>query len=216
MSDLFTTVAGESLQLLSQRAAFWVRRSTLLIADLHVGKAAAFRRGGVPIPRGTTEADLRRLSGTLAMTGARRLVVLGDLYHAREGMADETVDLLRQWREAHADLTVDIVLGNHDRRAGPSPPHLRFVEYDEPLSDPPFIFRHDPHPHETGYVLAGHVHPAVKLRGRGVRSMRLPCFHFGSRVGILPAFGIFTGTAVVRPRRDDQVFVVADDEVLKV
>jgi len=33
---------------------------------------------------------------------------------------------------------------------------------------------------------------------------------------VLPVFGAFTGTAVVRPRHGDQVFVIADSEVLKV
>jgi hypothetical protein len=33
---------------------------------------------------------------------------------------------------------------------------------------------------------------------------------------VLPAFGAFTGSAVVRPRAGDQVFVVADDEVMRV
>ena len=67
----------------------------------------------------------------------------------------------------------------------------------------------------AGYALAGHVHPAVRLRGEG-ESLRLPCFWFGARYGVLPAFGAFTGTAEVRPREGDQVFVIAEDEVLRV
>jgi uncharacterized protein len=33
---------------------------------------------------------------------------------------------------------------------------------------------------------------------------------------VLPAFGAFTGSAVVRPSAGDQVFVIAEEEVLKV
>jgi DNA ligase-associated metallophosphoesterase len=208
-------VAGDSLELLSSRAAYWPRRRTLLIADVHVGKAAAFRAAGVPIPRGTTEDDLARISGALAETGADRLVVLGDLYHAKEGMAAETLAHLAAWRREHSSLAVEIVLGNHDRRAGPSPDHLAFIEFNDPVYDPPFVLRHDPVPHAEGYVLAGHVHPSAVLRGRGVRAIRLPCFHFGERVGVLPAFGVFTGTSVVRPRRNDRVFVVTEEEVVE-
>ena len=67
-----------------------------------------------------------------------------------------------------------------------------------------------------GYALAGHIHPAVRLSERGGQSLRLPCFWFGPRVGVLPSFGAFTGSAVVRPRAGDQVFVVADDQVIRV
>jgi metallophosphoesterase superfamily enzyme len=67
-----------------------------------------------------------------------------------------------------------------------------------------------------GYALAGHIHPAVRLTERGGQSLRLPCFWFGARVGVLPAFGAFTGSARVRPRAGDQVFVVADGEVIGV
>jgi hypothetical protein len=42
----------------------------------------------------------------------------------------------------------------------------------------------------------------------------LPAFVFGTRVGLLPAFGSFTGGAAVEPDPEDRVYVVADDEVL--
>ena len=67
-----------------------------------------------------------------------------------------------------------------------------------------------------GYALAGHIHPAVWLTGCGDPGLRLPCFWFARRHGILPAFGAFTGSAVVKPRAGDQVFVIAEDEVVKV
>jgi metallophosphoesterase superfamily enzyme len=75
---------------------------------------------------------------------------------------------------------------------------------------------HEPGPSRRGgYALAGHIHPAVRLTS-GEESLRLPCFWFGARYGVLPAFGAFTGTAEIRPRRGDQVYVVAEQEVLKV
>jgi metallophosphoesterase superfamily enzyme len=65
-------------------------------------------------------------------------------------------------------------------------------------------------------VLAGHVHPAVRVGGRGRDRLRLPCFWFGPRVGVLPAFGAFTGTHTITPAPGDRVFAVADDRVLAV
>jgi hypothetical protein len=80
----------------------------------------------------------------------------------------------------------------------------------------PFILNHEPGASRGGYALAGHIHPAVRLSASGESSLRLPCFWFGARYGVLPAFGAFTGSAEVLPRKGDQVFVIAEHEVMKV
>ena len=89
--DSCVAIAGEHLHLLAERAVYWERTSTLLVADPHFGKAAAFRAGGVPVPRGTTTENLRRLDRAIARTNARRVIFLGDFLHAREGRAPETL-----------------------------------------------------------------------------------------------------------------------------
>jgi DNA ligase-associated metallophosphoesterase len=216
MSDLGIEVAGESLLLLPERAVLWERRSTLLAADLHLGKAAAFRAASLPLPGGTTSEALARLSAALERTGARRLLVLGDLLHARQGRAARTLAAVAAWREGHAGLEVVLVRGNHDRGAGDPPAEWRFECVDEPLLEPPFAFRHHPGEEPGAYVLAGHLHPAVSLSGAGRQSARLSCFLFQERGGLLPAFGPFTGTAGVRPRAGDRVFVLAGDEVVPI
>jgi uncharacterized protein len=208
-------VAGETLHLLPERAVYWPRAGTLIVADLHWGKEETFRASAIPIPLGPIQADLARLDTALRHTGAGRLLVLGDLWHARAGMAESLVDELRAWRAAHSTLGVELVRGNHDRGAGDPPPDLRIICRDEPAAEAPFVFRHFPEPSPDGYVLAGHVHPAAVLRGEGRQRARLPCFWFGDAVGLLPAFGGFTGTADVRPSTADRVFVIADGEVIE-
>jgi len=207
-------VGGETLHLLPERAVYWPRARTLIVADLHWGKEETFRASSIPIPVGPIQADLKRLDAALSQTGAKRLLVLGDLWHARAGMAESLFDDLRTWRASHAELDIELVRGNHDRRAGTPPADLRITVRDEPAAEPPFVFRHFPEPSPNGYVLAGHVHPAVVLRGAGGERLRLPCFWFGAGVGLLPAFGGFTGSAEVSPRPGDQVFVVADGKVV--
>jgi len=108
------------------------------------------------------------------------------------------------------------VRGNHDRHAGDPPPDWRLHCVDEPWRVGPWALVHHPAPVAGAYVLAGHLHPAVRLGGRGARAqdrLRLPCFHFGPAVGVLPAFGAFTGQHVVRPAPGDRVFVVHGDAV---
>ncbi|MFG5408224.1 hypothetical protein ABXN37_09015 [Piscinibacter sakaiensis] len=59
-------------------------------------------------------------------------------------------------------------------------------------------------------MLAGHLHPCVHLSGRARDRLRLPCFHFAQGVGVLPAFGAFTGMHPVRRTPGDQVWAAAD------
>lgn len=215
MAELETIIAGERLLLLPERAAFWPREHALIIADPHFGKAAAFRAFGVPVPEQTTADNLARLDAALTRSRAERLIVLGDFLHAKRGRSSDLFDALTRWRAAHAALSILLVRGNHDDRAGDPPAEWGIDCREEPVDGPPFVWRHEPAASERGYVLAGHIHPAVSLSGGGGLSATLPCFWFGREVGLLPAFGDFTGTAIVRPRVGEQVFVLADGVVLR-
>jgi DNA ligase-associated metallophosphoesterase len=209
-------VAGQTLALLPGKAVWWAARRTLFVADLHVGKAVSFRRLGVPVPQGTTSQTLAALDALLVQTGATRLVCLGDFLHGPQAHAVATLAAVQRWRERHAALHVVLVRGNHDDRAGDPPAALCIDVVDEPFVDGPFAGCHHPVPRAEGYVLAGHLHPSVRLAGRGRDRLRLPCFWFGPRVGVLPAFGAFTGTHAIAPAPGDRVFAVADDRVFSV
>ncbi len=208
---------GTTLRLLPQRAIFLPEHSALLVADAHIGKAVSFRRLGVPVPGGTTSETLDRLSDALIACRARQVIFLGDLLHSARSRAPATWAAVERWRTAHAELTLTLVRGNHDGHAGDPPTDWRVQCVDEPLMLGGLAICHHPNPVQDAYVLAGHIHPAVRIGGgRGGRahdSLRLPCFHFGPQVGVLPAFGAFTGMHVMTHAAGDRVFVVADDEV---
>jgi uncharacterized protein len=206
-------VAGARLGLLSQRAACLLDQRTLLVADAHIGKAASFRRLGVPVPRGTTAQTLQVLSDAIAASGAQRVVFLGDLLHSARGRAPATLQALADWRRQHATLELLLVRGNHDNRAGDPPAALGIQAVDEPLRVGGLLLCHHPQPRAEGYVLAGHLHPGVVLGARAHQRLRLPCFHFGEHVGVLPAFGAFTGMHTLRPAAGERVYVVGDGEL---
>ena len=209
-------VHGEELLLLAERAVWWARAATLLVADPHWGKAATFRAAGIPIPRGTTAEGIERLDLLLSRTSARRIVFLGDFLHAREGRAPATLDALRAWRSARETVEMLVVRGNHDRRAGDPPAELGIGCVDGPVPEPPFVLAHHPAVSDAGYVLAGHLHPGADLTGPAREHVRLPCFWLGPRTGVLPAFGDFTGLWPVRPVAGDRIFVVVGDGVVEV
>jgi uncharacterized protein len=217
VSDAEVRLAGEAVVLLAERALFWPRAGMLVAADLHWGKAATFRAAGIPVPVGATSDDLSRLDSALFRTCARRLVVLGDLFHAKAGrIATQTLAELRRWRSLREDLEIMLVRGNHDRHAGDPPDDLRINCVNAPAFVPPFVLRHEPADSPEGYTLAGHLHPGIVLAGPALQRERLPCFWLTPRGAVLPAFGSFTGSASIVPTPEDRIFVVADHEVIAV
>jgi DNA ligase-associated metallophosphoesterase len=206
-------VGGCTLQLLPQRAALLVEHRSLLVADAHIGKAVSFRKLGVPVPGGTTTETLQRLSAAIERTGAQRVVFLGDLLHSARSRSPATWDAVARWRTAHAGLQLTLVRGNHDGHAGDPPPAWAIECRDGPLLIGDLALTHHPEPLPGTYVLAGHVHPAAVIGGRAGQRLRLPCFHFGPQVGVLPAFGAFTGMQVLPRASGDRVYVIAEDAV---
>jgi DNA ligase-associated metallophosphoesterase len=228
LGGLDLRLIGVAVRLLARRAIWWPGEATLFVADVHLGKAETFRALGVPVPAGPTEATLRRLGALVDDCGARRLVVLGDLLHARPAQAQATVSALRAWRAPRTGLHCVLVRGNHDGRAGDPPAELGIEVVDAPAPLGPFVLCHeptddtpDPDPGrarrtDPGYRLAGHLHPAVRLHGRGGDSARLPCFSVGPGQAVLPAFGDFTGSASVSRAASQRLFAIAGDRVFEV
>jgi DNA ligase-associated metallophosphoesterase len=205
--------AGQPLTLLPEKAAFLAASRTLLVADAHIGKALSFRALGVPVPHGTTGETLAALSSLVATWRARRIVFLGDFLHSAHAHAPATIGALARWRRAHAALDLVLVRGNHDDRAGDPPSHLGMRVVDEPFTLDGFALCHHPRPRRGAYVLAGHLHPCVSLGGRAFDHLRLPCFWLGDEVGVLPAFGAFTGMHPIRAAASDRVYPIADGAV---
>ncbi|MCB0549602.1 MAG: ligase-associated DNA damage response endonuclease PdeM [Phaeodactylibacter sp.] len=208
-------VAGEILLLHPFRAMYWEAQQALLLADLHLGKAAHFRRAGLPVPSDVSHSNWDRLISLLVDLQPRSVLFLGDLFHSDHNQEwEEFCGLMEQFSEVRFEL----ILGNHDVLLERYYRQANLEVHRDGLDLAPFRLTH--HPQEDvaagWYNLAGHVHPCVYLKGNGRQRARLACFYFGKDQGILPAFGAFTGMAKVRPKAGDQVFVIAGGEVLEV
>ena len=214
--DVTLEIEGEQVVLMAEHMLWIPARQTLLVADAHFGKAATFRAGGIFVPRGTTATTLGRLDAAIARTNATRVVFLGDLLHAREGRSPATLRLVADWRASRSVVDVVLVRGNHDRAAGDPPESLGIACVDAPMLEPPFAFTHHPRSVDGHYAVAGHVHPAVRLRGRGRQWERLPCFWVRRDVMVLPAFGDFTGLGDIELVEGDRAYAVADGVVVEV
>ena len=201
--------------LLPEKAAYWPEQKTLLIADAHFGKAAAYRALGQPVPRGTTAANLQKLDRLLASHDCRQIIFLGDFLHG-PGSGQATLKAISAWRVRHPDIQCILIRGNHDTRAGDPAPELRINIVDEPYQLGPFALCHTPTKHPTHHVIAGHVHPAYRLAGRAKQSLTLPCFSSSEGITLLPSFGGFTGGYVINYAEGDQVFVTNEEFVWQI
>lgn len=225
--SLAITFADEPLLLLPDRALFRPVHNALIVADVHLGKDAAFRHAGIPVPPGNTAKDLARLTRLLELTNAGELVVLGDLVHAKTSLNPETLDQVLAWRSACPTVNVLVIRGNHDRRAGLDfPPEARFTIVDEPHL-PPHPTRNIQHPtpsltyshyprENVGPHLCGHLHPVVALQDFDGSWVSAPCFHAEGNTLTLPAFGSFTGGHKVRPTETSQVYLATAKSVVRV
>jgi len=206
-------LAGAELWLLAEKAVYYPEYRALLIADVHFGKAAAFRALGQPVPQGTTQSNLQRLDHLLRSYPCDHLIFLGDFLHARQSRTTSTLQALSHWRSQHPALAITLIRGNHDKHAGDPPSDLMIETVPEPLLLGPFALQHEPHPHPTHHVLAGHVHPVYHLQGRGRQRLRLACFYLNEQTSLLPAFGGFTGGYQVEREENSRIYVVGDGAV---
>lgn len=208
-------LCGETLDLHQERAAYWRRTRTLIVADVHLGKDAAFRRAGLAIPSGSTPQDLARLDGLIAAFEPERLLVLGDLFHAPLLEAETWFDDVGAFRARHGQLEVEVMRGNHDRGLHRVPPDWHVTWHADVRHEPPFVFTHEPRDDARGYVLAGHLHPVLKLRSP-IDTLRMPVFWLRAGHAVLPSFGGFTGGHGIGRRSGDRVYAVTPDGVMEI
>jgi uncharacterized protein len=209
--------ATAEIVLVPGRAAFLPATATLLVADLHLGKAATFRSRGIPVPEGSAQQDLARLALLVAATRARRLIVLGDLFHAKSGCTEHVFAEFTAARERFADTEVMLVAGNHDRSVGRLPPGLGIDSLLRTHDEPPFHFVHEPGTplpepdRDEPFTIAGHLHPTIAVASPSGDRLTDRCFVAEPGLLLLPAFGSFTGGHRVTPTDHSRVWIARDD-----
>lgn len=201
------TIANEKMLLLPERAIYLFNHHTLLLSDIHLGKAGHFRKHGIPISKKIHNTDLAILEMLIKRHKPESVILLGDLFHSYEN--NEWNDFLR-FIEVYDFVNFTLVEGNHDILTN-YPTSLSVIPY---LELGPFSLTHIKA--DSGkYNLSGHIHPGVSVKGKGRQSITLPCFYFTDDFGILPAFGQFTGIKKIRPKKNDLVYGIADNQVIE-
>ncbi len=189
----------------------WENKQALVVADLHLGKITHFRKSGIAVPASVEIENYDRLSTLILEHKPLSVLILGDLFHS---------DHNSQWLvfegflKKFSAIQFHLIMGNHDI--------LNITNYDhENLSVHSEVFKwgniamtHHPTVFKECYNLSGHIHPGVKIIGKGKQSMRLPCFYFSENQCVLPAFGAFTGLFVMDIKETDEVYGIIENEVI--
>ncbi len=203
---------GERLIADGKGALYWKRKRWLIISDLHLGKRMHFRKKGMAIPGQMDVADINTIRKLITQYNPLRVILLGDLFHSDYNSAWER---LAQFTHEYKKNLFVLVRGNHDILPEWHYGRSRLVLVDE-LIKGCFHFTHIPTENQALINVSGHVHPAVKLYGKGRQSVRLPAFFFRKNSILMPAFGRFTGSVCIKPKKSDVVIAMVEGQLVEV
>lgn len=209
------TIREEELILAKERAIFLPKEKLLAISDLHLGKAAHFRKAGLQVPSTLAQNDLNRLSDLLDQYQPKKLLINGDMFHHD---LNTDIDGFEQWRNQYASLKFVLVKGNHDKLDEKQYQKLGIEIYEPSYCISNFCFIHDAvkFGEKNLYPICGHIHPGVTVWGKAKQSLKFPCFYFGNDYAIMPAFSAFTGLSMIKPKANEQIYAITPTKVVKV
>lgn len=212
IDHMYQTIEVQELtmQLLPGRAVYIPQIASCIIADLHLGKTAHFRKHGIPIPDQVAMQDLEKLGKILIETQAQQLIIAGDFFHAAR---NSELQYFEQFREKHK-LPMILVKGNHDRLATALYQEFDLQFCDEFRLSSEVVVRHEPSKNTDDFVICGHIHPGISMRGPARQQFRLPAFLLSEKELILPAFSFFTGLDTRYVTAAHCPFVIAGNQVI--
>ena len=202
------TILNNTFLLSSDRCIFWEEEKILILSDLHLGKTGHFRKEGIAVPQAVLKEDLQRFVTLLQNFKPNKIFIIGDMFHSH---ANKELDFFLKWRKDFASLSMQLIKGNHDILKADWYVEAGIEVINEQLTVGNFIFAHDITDcklQEGQYAFSGHIHPGIAISGLGKQSLRFPCFYFGKQYAVLPAFGRFTGTYPVKPKRGETVYAI--------
>lgn len=204
-------IAGNHFLLSADRCMYWEEEKTLILSDLHFGKTGHFRKAGIAVPQTVFKEDIQRFVTLLQHFKPANVIVIGDMFHSHNNKEHA---LFVKWRRDFSQLPIQLVRGNHDILDQEWYCGAGIDTVPQRLDMGTFSFVHDigdiSTATETGeqYFFSGHIHPGYSIRGMANQALRFPCFYFTKQFAVLPAFGKFTGTHPIKPKRGESVYAV--------
>jgi DNA ligase-associated metallophosphoesterase len=183
---------------LRRSGALWVlNHRTLIAADLHLEKGSAFAARGQMLPPYDSRATLDRLEAEIEVLQPAAVVLLGDSFHDAASVGRMAVDDRARLDRLAAGRDWIWLEGNHDIAALAGAMDDLVGEVVETMALGSLRLIHEPQPGAQPGEIAGHLHPAARVRApRG--TVRRRCFITDGQRIILPAFGAYAGGLNVR------------------
>ena len=203
------TLNEQEFLLLPERALFHSKSRSLICSDIHIGKTTDLLKSGIQIPMESAMANILKLESLIERYDPVSLYIIGDLFHARR---NREFDYFAQLIERHEEITFTLVKGNHDFLPDSVYEALGLTVLNDVLLDG-ILLMHEANEKENSSI-TGHLHPKVKLRGKGRQSASLAVFARSGEHLILPAFGRMTGGHFIQPEDFDDIFLCAQEQVL--
>ena len=201
--------------LLCEKAIYREDKRTLILSDLHLGKAAHFRKAGIYMPPDSAMKDYAQLRLLIHRLQPEQVYIVGDLFHSEH---NNEWDIFAATIMAFPEVKFVLILGNHDILKHHHYEKLNMILVKNTLIENGLIYSHAPLKEvPEGHVnIAGHIHPGVRLTGIADQSISLPCFYFYNNCLLLPAFGHLTGLKIMRNEKGSRIFAVANSKVIDV
>lgn len=202
------------LEVTNQRVLYWGAKESLILSDLHIGKAAHFQKSGIPIPKDVLTTDLERLKQLILHFKAKNLIIVGDLFHAEY---NKDLDEFKAWLLQFKQVKLQLIKGNHDRLSTAVYERFNIEVFHTELIIDSLKFVHDSVvPTDAFFTISGHIHPGVFIKGRGRQRIKLPCFQKNINQLILPAFSLFTGLNTRQSLKDCINYCFTDDGIFEI
>ena len=206
MKQIKKKIKGQQFIFDYRKAIYWEDTSSLILSDVHVGKLNHFQKNGIAIPNDGSRNNLINIKSLVNEYDPDQVYILGDLFHSSYNQ--EWDDWLVYFSKSNIKFA--LILGNHDqndsKKYGIATLHLLINSLWDLFCLLTILKKK-----LIKFNICGHVHPAVKLRGLGRQYMKLNCFYISDNQLILPAFGIFTGSHILKPNKTDHVICLTSD-----
>ena len=169
----------------NERCLVFEKERTVVIGDLHLGYEKALEEDGMYIPRINTDSIRDSLNRIICRYEPERIVLLGDIKHDFRRAKYEGKEEVRGIIQLISDAAEPVIVkGNHDN-------YLQNIVADMGLETVPYYdlggYRLE-HGHEDSGVrpvIIGHEHPSVRIAGAVSGGMKLQCFLYMRKDGVL-------------------------------
>ena len=201
-------IQDNTFLLSSDKCIFWQEQKALILSDLHFGKTGHFRKSGIAVPQDVFKEDMQRFVSLLQHFKPANVIVIGDMFHSHDNKEHA---LFVKWRKDFEQLSIQLVMGNHDilQRKWYHEAGIELLEGCHEKNK--ICFVHDIEETELkegNFYFSGHIHPGISIPSGARQHVHLPCFYFTQQYAVLPAFGKFTGTFPIKPKRGETVFAI--------